>query len=251
MKFFLLLLPLFILTNSSRGQGTFRTDTSETVPFKSTHLPTYTLPALLIGYGFSAIDQNMFEAADRGIHHEIIENYPNFSTSVESKLQYAPVAMVYSLNLLGLKSEHNFIDRTGIYLVSTAVASVSVDFLKDKTHRLRPSGANYRSFPSGHSANAFLAAEFMRREYQHTSPWFGYAGYSMAIATGGLRMMNNDHWLSDVVAGAGVGILSAEIGYATYPWLKKKIFNGKEPAFLLLPAVSSHGPGYALVVPLH
>lgn len=216
----------------------------------SARAPGYVLPGLLIAYGFAAIESDVLESPDKQLQHEITENYPNFSTTADDKLQYLPVLAVYSLDLLGVKSKSNFMDRTGILLISNTLTSISVDFLKDKTHRLRPSGANHRSFPSGHSANAFAAAEFMRREYQDTSPWYACAGYTIAATTGALRMMNNDHWLSDVVAGAGVGILSVNLAYISYPWLKKSIFKGHEPAFLLLPAFRDRRPGYVLYVPL-
>lgn len=36
----------------------------------------------------------------------------------------------------------------------------------------------------------------------------------MATATGIMRVLNNRHWVSDVLSGAGIGILSGEIAYA-------------------------------------
>lgn len=239
-----LLLSLSPLTVFAIEQDTLVTDT------RTAGAPRYALPGLLIAYGFAAIEYDALESPDKRLQHEIAENYPNFSTTAEDKLQHLPVAAVYALDLLGVKSKSGFMDRTGVLLISNTLTGISVDFLKDKTHRLRPSGANHRSFPSGHSANAFAAAEFMRREYQDTSPWFAYAGYTVAGTTGALRLMNNDHWFSDVVAGAGIGILSVEFAYISYPWLKKTVFKGREPAFLLLPAYRDQHPGFALYVPL-
>lgn len=239
-----LLLSLLPLTVFPIEQDTLVTDT------RTAGAPRYALPGLLIAYGFAAIEYDALESPDKQLQHEIAENYPNFSTTAEDKLQYLPIVAVYSLDLLGVKSKSDFLDRTGILLISNTMTSISVDFLKDKTHRLRPSGSDHRSFPSGHSANAFAAAEFMRREYQDTSPWYAYAGYTVAVTTGALRLMNNDHWFSDVVAGAGVGILSVNLAYISYPWLKKRIFRDQEPAFLLLPAFRDQRPGYVLYVPL-
>lgn len=51
----------------------------------------------------------------------------------------------------------------------------------------------------------------LAKEYGHKSPWVGIGAYS--VATGLMRMANNKHWLSDVLAGAGIGILSTELGY--------------------------------------
>ena len=43
--------------------------------------------------------------------------------------------------------------------------------------------------------------------------WYSVGAYSIATATGIGRMLNNKHWLSDVMVGAGIGIMSTEIGY--------------------------------------
>jgi membrane-associated phospholipid phosphatase len=43
----------------------------------------------------------------------------------------------------------------------------------------------------------------------------------MASLIGIARVYNNRHWVSDVVAGAGIGILSTKIVYLTYPCLQK------------------------------
>ena len=78
---------------------------------------------------------------------------------------------------------------------------------------MRPDGSNDHSFPSGHTATAFMTATMLTKEYGHKSPWIGIGAYLVATATGLMRMANNKHWLSDVLAGAGIGILSTETGY--------------------------------------
>ena len=78
--------------------------------------------------------------------------------------------------------------------------------------------------------------EFLRREYWDASPWYGIAGYAAAAATGYLRMYNNKHWLGDVVAGAGVGILSADFAYYIYPRIKKLFVKHSNGATIVIPA---------------
>ncbi len=58
-----------------------------------------------------------------------------------------------------------------------------------------------------------MTATMFTKEYGHKSPWVGVGAYSVATATGLMRMANNKHWLSDVLTGAGIGILSTEVGY--------------------------------------
>lgn len=68
-----------------------------------------------------------------------------------------------------------------------------------------------------------MTATMFNKEYGHKSPWIGVGAYSMATVTGLMRMANNKHWLSDVLTGAGIGILSTEIGY----YLADLIFKEK------------------------
>ncbi len=89
----------------------------------------------------------------------------------------------------------------------------SVKSLKTLFSVERPDGSDALSFPSGHSARAFMMAGLLTREYGGLSPWVGAGAYSLAAATGVMRIANDRHWLSDVLTGAGLGILSAEAGY--------------------------------------
>ena len=69
-------------------------------------------------------------------------------------------------------------------------------------------------FLSGHTAFAFAAATILHKEYGQTrSPLYSIAGYSLATITGVGRVLNNRHWVSDVLVGAGIGIVSTDLGY--------------------------------------
>ncbi len=108
--------------------------------------------------------------------------------------------------------------------------ATTVQVSKSTTHVWRPDGSNYHSFPSGHTATAFMTATMLSKEYGHLSPWVSVGAYSVATTTGLMRMANNKHWLSDVMVGAGVGIISTEFGY----WIadaimKKRGLNTADP----------------------
>lgn len=138
-----------------------------------------------------------------------------------------------------------------LYLISNIYMNTIVQSSKKITHVERPDLSNYRSFPSGHTAQAFLCAEMLRIEYGKRSPWFGIAGYAAASGTAYLRMYNNKHWFSDVVAGAGVGILSTRLAYWTYNRLKPKIFKEKKSQQVyFLPSYQNPGFGFAIIVKL-
>ena len=67
----------------------------------------------------------------------------------------------------------------------------------------RPDGGKY-SFPSGHTANAFLGAHIAYKEFKDSNPWLAYSGYALGLFVAGSRIYNNRHWVADVIAGAGM-----------------------------------------------
>ena len=148
---------------------------------------------------------------------------PRFSRHADDYMQYAPAAIMLGMKAAGVQSRSSW----GRMLVSDAFSAIlmgsTVNTLKRTTHVERPDGSNKHSFPSGHTATAFMTATMFNKEYGHKSPWVGVGAYGMATATGLMRMANNKHWLSDVLTGAGIGILSTEIGY----YLADLIFKEK------------------------
>lgn len=195
-------------------------------------------PAALITYGAMSFVITPERRLDFFIHDEIRRSDPDFSSKAESYFQFAPVALVYGLNLVGISGKNTFIDRTALLGLSSGILYLSTTIAKNSTHRLRPNGSDYLSFPSGHTSTAFLGAEFMAQEYSGKSVWYGVAGYTIAATTGIFRMYNNDHWFSDVVAGAGFGILSTKVAYLVYPYIRNKLThkNKSGKSTLLMPA---------------
>lgn len=183
------------------------------------------VPAAMIGYGFIALNNPTLRDLNSTTKAELKEDHPRFQSHIDNYLQYSPVAAVYILNAAGIHGKHNFRDRTIILGISAILTAGSVEGIKHWSHEERPDGSDFFSFPSGHTATAFASAEFLRQEYKDVSPWYGVAGYVAATATGALRLYNNKHWLSDVVAGAGFGILSTKAAYWVYPWIQKKLFK--------------------------
>ena len=78
---------------------------------------------------------------------------------------------------------------------------------------MRPDGTDNHSFPSGHTAVAFCGATTLMHEYRKVSPWIGVAGYAVATTVAVDRVRRNRHHWGDVVAGAAIGVASAEAGY--------------------------------------
>ena len=214
-------------------------------------IKSFIVPATLIAYGFVSLENKNLKDLNINTKVEIKEHHSAPITKLDNYLQYAPAIAVYGLNALGIKGKNNFRDRTIIYGLSTVISSAIVIPLKNITKVQRPDGSGFNSFPSGHTTTAFAAAEFMRQEYKDVSPWYGITGYAAATATAVLRLYNNKHWVSDVVAGAGFGILSTKLAYWIYPSIKRNFFKDKPMNTMVMPFYQNGGGGLAMIYNFH
>ncbi|RYD51409.1 MAG: phosphatase PAP2 family protein [Sphingobacteriales bacterium] len=184
------------------------------------------IPGVMFGYGALAIKNGTLQDINGAVKRELWDKNPREKGhQYEDYFLLAPAVMVYGLNFAGYKGHNNIVDRSIMYGMANLISNGIVFGLKEQEWELRPAGNNYKSFPSGHTAQAFVSAEFARLEYRGISPWPGLVGYAFAVGAGFLRMYNNEHWLSDVIAGAGVGIVSTRFAYFVYPAIKKKLFK--------------------------
>lgn len=183
------------------------------------------IPATLIGFGVIGINSDQLKDLNSEISEEVVEHIDKQIT-IDDFTQYVPAASVYALGVFGIKGKNNLKDKSIILATSFLLMTVTVTGLKSVTNVERPDLTSNNSFPSGHTATAFMGAEFLYQEYKDVSIWYGVSGYAIATFTGAFRMYNNRHWLTDVVAGAGIGILSAKAGYWLFPTVNK-IFASK------------------------
>lgn len=204
------------------------------------------IPGVMIGVGIVGLESDWLQETDHETKDELQE-HSHFRIGVDDFSQYAPLAAAYGLRLCGIKGLHDYVDLTIISGTAYLLTSLSVYGVKTITRVERPDGSTRNSFPSGHTATAFAGAEILRREYWKVSPWIGVAGYAVAAGTGFLRMYNNRHWLTDVVAGAGFGILSAQAAYWLYPVITKTFFHKRHDANIYLsPYITPESKGLAL-----
>lgn len=205
------------------------------------------IPAGLVSYGLVALGNNHLKQLNNSTKLEIREDHLTFATHLDNYLQYTPAVAVYGLNAFGIQGKSSFRDRTLVYVLANAISAAFVLPLKKITKIQRPDGSGFNSFPSGHTTTAFAAAEFMRMEYKDASPWYGVAGYVVAATTAVLRLYNNKHWVSDVVAGAGFGMLSTKLAYLAYPSIKRKFFKNKAVSSFVMPFYQNSSTGLLLV----
>jgi len=111
-----------------------------------------------------------------------------------------------------------------MYAESALLVFGTCELLKNTLLRYRPycySGGvppgkaadYYKSFPSRHTAFAFMSAGFLASTMFTAwpdSPWklpLSIAGYLLAAGTGTARVLSGSHFMSDVLAGAAIGSL--------------------------------------------
>ena len=234
-------------TNNNRAIKINLSESLYKIHETSRKIKSLILPTVAIAYGFISLENDGLITLNNNTKIEIKEDHPGPVTKLDNYLQYSPAIAVYGLNALGIKGKNNFRDRTIIYALSTVISSAIVLPLKHITKVQRPDGSGFNSFPSGHTATAFAAAEFMRQEYKEVSPWYGVAAYGAAAATGILRLYNNKHWVSDIVAGAGVGVLSTRLAYWIYPAIKRKLFKDRPMNTMVMPFYQNGVGGISMI----
>ena len=130
-------------------------------------------------------------------------------SAVDDYAQYLPLACAVALDFLGVPAQHSVTDRLISVGFTVAGFYAVAKLMKVAVNSPRPDGTSDNSFPSGHTGVAFAGAELVRMEY---GLGWGIGAYTLAACVGFLRIYNNRHWLSDTLAGAGLGILCAHAG---------------------------------------
>ena len=198
--------------------------------------------AVIIAGAITLLPESNCLLSKYSIHDDVLRTFPNSKSNVDNYLQFAPLAAVYGLNVAGVKSRSDLINQVVISAKAELLMNVLVDGMKFCLPTRRPSGG-MNSMPSGHTAQAFVSATILDMEYRDTSPWISVVGYAAATTTGMYRMINDMHWISDVLIGAGIGIFSTKVVYNThhYRW-------GKKGNKLILPAVYRNGGGATFAI---
>lgn len=213
-------------------------------PYKF-HAKEIIVPAALIGVGTIGFTHWWKKDINEPIK-EGLQKHPHKDLQIDNFTMLVPAVAGYGMNLFGFKGKHDVVDATIIYATAYILCEATALAVKYSVYSPRPNLKNSHSFPSGHTATAFCGAELLRREYWDVSPWIGIGGYAVAAFTGFMRLYNNAHWLNDVLAGAGIGILSAEAAYWLYPIITKAFFKKRHDANVFLaPTASTRNIGLA------
>lgn len=178
----------------------------------------------LVAFGFIAKgSKKNFRAARNNF-------IPSYKNRIDDQLQLTPMVITAGLHFAGYQGRSKTMRFITSNLMSYGFMTLFVNGVKYTAKEMRPDGSTANSFPSGHTATAFTAATIMHKEYGLTrSPWWSILGYGCATTTGIMRTLNNRHWISDVLVGAGIGVISTDLGYMMSDLIYKKNGINREP----------------------
>ena len=197
-------------------------------------------PSVLIAAGLFATTGTFKNSVQHNIQNSIFCK----RSKVDDYIQYAPIVELYTFDLIGLKSKNSVFDHTKYLIITELLTFGVVRSIKLATDVDRPN-TDYYSFPSGHTTQSFASATVLYNEFKDTNIYLASSGYLFSSLTGVYRMINNKHWVSDVLFGAGLGVLIANF---VYYWAPLKNWNPFKKSRLKAMSVSSFNGGARLAI---
>ena len=190
-------------------------------------------PVTLIASGLIINNSNFEKQFQEDIRNRVGNDFHN---PIDDYAQYVPIAELYIADILGVKSKNHWFDQTKYLFISNFISALITHGLKNSIYKARPDGSAHNSFPSGHTSFAFTNATVLFYEFQDTSPLLAYSGYAFSTTTATFRVLNNRHWVSDVLVGAGIGILVTNLVYYFEPFKNFNPFINSDK-FTLVPVM--------------
>ena len=226
-------------------KDSLKIETSNNLKFNHKQL---IIPTVFISYGLIGLENKNLRFF-KNFKNDSFNEYGKDKIDFDDVMQFVPATTALSLDFIGIKSKNSFKKRALVLATSTILMGITVKALKSYTNQLRPDASTNNSFPSGHTANSFLGAELLYQEYKDQSIWYGISGYAVATSVGVLRMYHNRHWFTDVVTGAGIGILSTKVAYWLVPKISKLFSNNKSTNnnTVLIPFYDGKTTGFGLI----
>ena len=217
-----LLILLFLSIVGVHGQS-LNASKADSIKSKN-FLKKSIVPISLIGVGLLINNSDFERRLQTDLRNKVGNNYV---FHIDDYLVFTPVAEMYIADAFGVKAKNHWFDQTKYLFISNLVSYTITGNLKTVFEKTRPDGLPY-SFPSGHTTQAFTNATVLYNEFKDTSPVLAYSGFAFAATTGTFRMINNKHFLSDVLAGAGIGIIVTQLVYHFEPFKKFNPFKNSE-----------------------
>jgi hypothetical protein len=192
------------------------------LPPNKLKVKSFIIPGAFLIYGGLKPVVHGIPKLDNKIMNNISENHPSFHTNAADYLMWAPSASVYVMDAFKVRTQHTFKEHLILDACSILVTGALGFGMRKISENIDAYNSENTKFPSGHTANAFRGAEIVHQELKFSHPVLSYSGYLVATSVGLLRMYNKQHFLSEVIAGAGLGILSTKLTYWIFEKIKEK-----------------------------
>jgi membrane-associated phospholipid phosphatase len=192
------------------------------------------VPSTMLVYGCLKPVIPAIEQLDYDIMEYVVTHHPDFNTKADDYLQWVPSASIYVMDAFKVKTKHTFIEHLIIDAGSILITGGAGFVMRKISGSMEVYNSSGTKFPSGHTANAFRGAEIVFQELKDSHRVLSYSGYLVASAVGVLRIYNKAHYLTEVLAGAGLGILSTKLTYLVFD--KVKAHKKRKP---LAPSLTS------------
>ncbi|WP_375578876.1 phosphatase PAP2 family protein [Marivirga tractuosa] len=238
MKFILVLIFCFNILNLEAQD--FAEKDSDSLETKESFLKSSTLPLSMITAGIIA-NNSQFE---KDLRYDIRAKVGNdFQLQIDDYFQLVPIAEMYIADALGVKAKNHWFDQSKYLFISNVISAAITQGLKRITLKTRPDNSTNDSFPSGHTSFSFTNASVLMHEFRDSAPFLAYSGYFFSTTTSAFRMMNDRHWISDVLVGAGIGILATEVVYYLEPLKNFNPFK-KNENISFVPMIDQNSQGF-------
>ena len=182
------------------------------------------LGGIMVGT-LAAVQLDLTDQLDKGIRPD-----PEGENSLFRKIprlldSYAVLAAAGATFIVGELADDRTTSQVGLHTLETlALTSLVTTAVKVTVGRSRPGfnrepdefdsfngSDDYWSFPSGHTSRGFALATVLTLELVDEASWIPYVAYPLATWVGATRVLDEKHWPTDVLAGAALGVLSAQI----------------------------------------
>ena len=197
-------LALLFVASSAHAQSVASLFTALPADFAHLFTPANGIIAGVGGAGSAAVHPKDDEIAQRiraeagGREHFFEAGSPIGNGGAQS-------GFALGMYIIGRASHSARVGALGADLVDAQIVNaVITQGLKTAVSRRRPTGSR-RSFPSGHTSATFATAAVIEQHYgwKVAAPFYALGGYVSFS-----RMVDNEHWASDVIFGAAIGIVS-------------------------------------------
>ena len=178
-----------------------------------------------------------------------------FRTHVDDWLLWGPIPIMYGADLFKVPAKNTVWNQTKFLIISEAGTAALTWGLKLGLGIQRPNNGTHNAYPSGHTSQAFCQSQVLFNEFRDTAPLLAASGFLFSVPVGVLRVLNNRHWVPDVLLGAGIGMLVTNLVYHFEPlknWnpfdknRKKKKVGKTEKQLMFVPSFRADFKGFNL-----